>query len=195
VHRLTSTQLAQLDRLTVCSHELLVTISGPTAVGSHPVGKPGLPDRQRELQAGIDRAYLSLCVALLDHTLKGDLFDSVIVGFLAVLGIDVDKGTLIEAYSYTPFLSAFVKVSQILVVQSAMLAVEDGTCNDPADRLDEMRERFLIHGSQLLFTWVLRLRVYDKKIRNSTTSMGYIHWLDDNETLYYKDLELHMDRL
>jgi hypothetical protein len=64
----------------------------------------------------VDRAYLSLYITLLDHTLKGDLFESAIVEFLAVLGVNYKKKTLIKAYLYTLFLSAFVKVGQILVV-------------------------------------------------------------------------------
>jgi len=184
-----------LDRLIVRSRDLLaLDISAPAF---HPPVSPShrRDGRQKELQDHVDRACLSLCIALLDHTLKGDLFESAIVGFLAVLGVDYEKETLIKAYSYTPFLSAFVKVGQMLVVQSAVLAVEDGTCDDPGDRLDEMRERFLMHGSRSPFNWVLRLRAYGKKIRNSTTSLGYIHWSDDNETLYYKDLELRMKDL
>jgi hypothetical protein len=64
----------------------------------------------------VDRACLSLCITLLDYTLKNDLFESAIVGFLAILGVNFNKKLLIKAYSYTPFLSAFVKVSQMLVV-------------------------------------------------------------------------------
>jgi hypothetical protein len=99
----------------------------------------------------VDRAYLSLYIALLNHILKGDLFESAIVKFLAMLRVNCEKKTLIKAYLYTSFLSAFVKVSQILVVQSAVLAVEDGTCDDPSDRLNEIRERFLMYNSRSPF--------------------------------------------
>jgi hypothetical protein len=53
---------------------------------------------------------------LLDHDLKGDLFESVVIGFLAVLGIDVEKGILKELYHFTPALSGFIKVAQMLVI-------------------------------------------------------------------------------
>jgi hypothetical protein len=112
----------------------------------------------------VDRACLSLYIILLDYTLKGDLFKSAIIGFLAILGVDYKKETLIKAYLYTPFLSAFVKVSQILMVQSAVLAVENGTCDDPSNRLNKIRERFLMYNSQSPFNWVLCLRAYGKKI-------------------------------
>jgi hypothetical protein len=140
-----------LDRLIVRSRDLLaLDILTPA---SHSLVSPFYrrDDRQKKLQNHVNRACLSLYIILLDHTLKGDLFESAIVGFLAVLKVNYEKETLIKAYLYTPFLSAFVKVGQMLVVQSAVLAVKDGTCDDPSNRLNEIRERFLMHGSRSLF--------------------------------------------
>jgi hypothetical protein len=136
-----------LNRLIVRSRDLLaLDISAPA---SHPLVSPFYrrDNRQKELQDHVNRVYLSLYITLLDYTLKSDLFESAIVGFLAMLKVNCEKETLIKAYSYTLFLSAFVKVGQMLVVQSAVLAVEDGTCDDPSDRLNEIRERFLMYGS------------------------------------------------
>lgn len=62
----------------------------------------------------------------------------------------------------------------MLVVQRSVLAADEGEVEHPADLLDEMRERFMIYGSRSPFNWALRLRVYGKKVRNSTTSLGYI---------------------
>lgn len=64
----------------------------------------------------VDSSCLELCISLLDHDLKGDLFESVVIGFLAVLGIDVEKGILKELYHFTPALSGFIKVAQMLVI-------------------------------------------------------------------------------
>ena len=36
----------------------------------------------------LNEACLLLCIALLDHPLHGNIYDSVIVGFFAVLGIN-----------------------------------------------------------------------------------------------------------
>ena len=43
--------------------------------------------------------------------------------------------------------------------------------------------------------WAQKLRVYGKKIRDSTTSLGYIVWSDDGQKLDYKGLELSMSGL
>jgi hypothetical protein len=44
--------------------------------------------QQAKLRARLDQATLDLSITLLDHPLKADLFNSTLVGFLAVLGVD-----------------------------------------------------------------------------------------------------------
>jgi hypothetical protein len=71
---------------------------------------------QSDLVARLDHVCLQLCISLLDHTLKGDLFESTVVGFLAVLAVDPEKKIFRDASSFTSYLSAFVKISQMLVI-------------------------------------------------------------------------------
>jgi hypothetical protein len=73
----------------------------------------------------LDMYYLELYVSLLDHNLKGDLFESAIIGSLAAITIDPVKGILKEAYHFTPTLSGFIKIAQILVIQKAIVGVRD----------------------------------------------------------------------
>jgi hypothetical protein len=61
-------------------------LSCPTRVGQAP--EPPRCPREAALQAQLDQATLDLFIALLDHPLKGDLFKSTLVSFLAVLGVD-----------------------------------------------------------------------------------------------------------
>ena len=91
-------------------------------------------------------------------------------------------------------LSGFIKIAQMLVVQKAVVDAQEGLASHSADLLDEMRARFLIHGTRSPFSWASRLRVYGKKIRDSTTSLGYISWADDGTAVSYKDISrLRMD--
>jgi hypothetical protein len=117
------------------------------------------------------------------------------VGFLAALAVDPEKRILWDALSFTLYLSAFVKISQMLVIQMSVMMAEEGQIEHLLDVLDEMRERFMIYGSRSPFNWVLRLRAYSKKIRNSSTSLGYIYWSDDYERLTYKQLKLNIANL
>lgn len=101
-----------------------------------------------EARALLDRACLRLSITLLDHTLKGDLFESALVGFLAVLDVDGEKKTFRDTYTYTPLLSGLVKIAQMLVVQEAVMQADEDQVEHPADALDGMRERFLVHGTR-----------------------------------------------
>jgi hypothetical protein len=66
---------------------------------------------QQSLEDRLDRACLYFCISILDYTLKGDLFESIAIGFLAALGVDPEKKILRDASSFTSYLSAFVKIS------------------------------------------------------------------------------------
>jgi hypothetical protein len=128
------------------------------------VPEPSRGPREAKLQAQLDQATLDLSIALLDHPLKGDLFESTLVGFLAVLGVDAARQTFRDPYSYTSSLSGLVKMAQILVALRAVREAEAGHVSHPADALDEMRECFLIYGVRAPFGWIARLRTYEKKI-------------------------------
>ena len=67
-----------------------------------------------------------------------------------------------------------------------MVGATDNKGVQPADLLDEMRARFLINSVRSPFSWASQLRVYRKKIRDSTTCLGYISWSDDNLPVSYK---------
>jgi hypothetical protein len=83
----------------------------------------------KSLQAELDQACLSFCITLLDHSLLGPIYDSAIVGFLAVQGIDVKRNGFWEAACYTTYLSALVKMAQLLVLRQAVAAKEAGSAS------------------------------------------------------------------
>jgi hypothetical protein len=173
-HRLTPTQITHYDRMMMSAETTLH--DDPSTGGTSASAKVSM----------IDRNCLQFCVSLLDHDLKASIFESSILGFLAVLGIDEVKGILREAYHYTPMLSGFIKISQLLVIQLAVHDAEAGFVAHPADLLDGFRERFMIHGTRSPFSWACRLRMYGKKVRDSTTCLGFISWTDDNQYVSYK---------
>jgi hypothetical protein len=157
---------------------------------------PSDPSASRDTRSlrKLHRICLLFCIALLDHILQSDVFESVVVGFFAILGIDAAKETFRGPYLYTPILSGFIKIGQLLVIQRSVLAVEEGSVDEPSTILNEMRQRFLIHGCATPVGWALRLRTYGKKIRMRQTPipLGQVAWSDDNTMLSYKGQSLHM---
>jgi hypothetical protein len=86
-------------------------------------------------------------------------------------------------------------MAQMLVVQRSVVAAEEGEVEHPSDMLDEMRERFMVRGSRTASNWACRLRSYAKKVVSNTTSLGYIAWSEDGNSVTYKDTGFSMDAL
>jgi hypothetical protein len=149
----------------------------------------------RDCQKQLDKTTLLFCISLLDHRLRGNIYDSLVVGFFAILGINAKDNRFFEAVRYTNYLSAFIKMAQMLVVQRAVMAADYGEVEYPADLLEVIRDRFMIYGSNSPMNWALKLRAYGKKVRDSTTSLGFIIWSEDGSTLSYKDTKLTMSSL
>ncbi|KAJ9657038.1 hypothetical protein H2201_008315 [Coniosporium apollinis] len=123
-----------------------------TAIGSWHPKQQERAETKNKVEADLDRACLLLCVSLLDYNLKGSYFESAVLGFLAVVGIDGQEGgVFLGPYAYSPYLSKFIKIAQMLVIQRAVLAAEEGDVEYPSDMMDELRERFMMRGTRSAF--------------------------------------------
>jgi hypothetical protein len=185
-HQLTSRQTVNLYKVIAEGEKVAQLSSRDGTFGAEATSA------MENLYDALNIECLELCVSLLDHDLKGDLFESAVVGFLAAIAVDPIKGILKEAYHFTPTLSGFIKIAQMLVIQKAVVGARDVPSIQPADLLDEMRVRFLINGVRSPFSWASQLRVYGKKVRDSTTCLGYISWSDDGLSVSYKGVR-HLD--
>jgi hypothetical protein len=90
---LTSAQSAALDEV-VCAARVFVQRQELEAAEELEGGQ--MQSQQRTL----DSACLRFCISLLDHRLMGDIYDSVVIGFLAVLGIDTAREGFQEVTTY-----------------------------------------------------------------------------------------------
>lgn len=104
-HQLTNRQASVLQ-MAVFKAEEMVQLSAKGEV----VGEEATSALER-VSDELDSYCLDLCISLLDHDLKGDLFESAAIGFLAAFAIDPIKGILKEAYHSTPSLSGFIKIA------------------------------------------------------------------------------------
>ncbi|KAL5344753.1 hypothetical protein ACLOAV_010150 [Pseudogymnoascus australis] len=191
---LTSAQSAAIDEL-ACAARTFVRQQELLDASKESRDRAPREDQMQSLQRTLDSACLRFSIALLNHRLMGDIFDSVVVGFLAVLGINSTRDGFQEATTYTPHLSALIKIAQMLILQRAVAAVDDGETEYPSQMIDDMQDRFMAYGSRSPINWAQKLRVYGKKIRDSTTSLGYMVWSEDRQKLTYRDLELSMSGL
>lgn len=144
-------------------------------------------------QSLLQQALCRLCISLLDHVLRRRLRESIIVNFLAVLGIDRPNRTFYPPANYTPQLSALVTITQLLVIQESVYAEDYRRVISTTDHLQALRSRCLLKDSHTPFAWILELRAHGRKIRNNTTSEGYIVWNHNYTSLQFKQLVLNID--
>jgi hypothetical protein len=142
-HRLTSCQTALSDKL-ICQSRAVLDSGSDTAA-------------LKEMKLELDNICLDFYIALLDQDLKGDLFQSAILGYFAVMGIDNHSFRFHEAHNYTPLLSGFIKISQMLVLERAFRTFKTKQSVDPMDLLAEMRERFMTIDCRTPFSWTIQL--------------------------------------
>jgi len=93
-----------------------------------------------------------------------------------------------RAYYYTPSLSGLIKIAQMLVIQKVVILARDGIVRQPSNSLDEMRARFLARVTRSPSAWANRLRMYDKKVRDSPTCLGFISWSNDSQSFSYQKI-------
>jgi hypothetical protein len=103
-YSLTTRQLGHIDEMIAVGEELVGLRQSREGKGADQSSKAV----RKPMEARLDRACLHFCDSILDHTLKGDLFESTAVGFLAALAVDPEKNILRDASSFTSYLSAFV---------------------------------------------------------------------------------------
>ncbi|KAH3951994.1 hypothetical protein HBH53_049120 [Parastagonospora nodorum] len=169
----------------------------PAPLPAHAPAPALAPNSQQRHKPGpaLIAACMRFCIALLDHKIKGKLSSSIVISFLSVLGINTARNGFEDAVSYTSKLSGLVKLAQLVVVRQALADFESGQADSPNDAVGALQDRFMAYGTESPLEWVLHLRAYGTRIRDSTTTIGHIGWSDDRQQLSYKSLELSMNGL
>lgn len=141
-------------------------------------------DSQHRSLTSVEEACLDFCISLLDQQVQAEEYESPLICALALLGVS-DSGWL-GPERYPSILSAVIKMSRFMVVQSAL-----GRTDQPAlTAVQTMVRRFMQRGTFGPFEWMLELRSYGMKIAFTTTVEGQVGWVDD--TILYKDVQFTM---
>src|SRR5579859_849716 len=137
----------------------------------------------------LDKLCVKLCIALLNHQLYGNNYESAIVSFLAVLGINPKGGMFREPQNYTGDLSAVIKVAQLLVIWQSIQDVKDGKADYPSTSIEDMHNRFMTFDGRTPMAWILGLRAYGKKLAEARTTDGDIVWSNCYKSISFKGFD------
>ncbi|KAI4192308.1 MAG: hypothetical protein LQ350_008675 [Teloschistes chrysophthalmus] len=147
-----------------------------------------------KLKDYLDHSVTQLSLVLLRFTITGDRFQAALVAFLAVLGLNSRTGAFHEASTFTPMLSAIVKIIQLLTISLSLRKSRAKPGQAPGAFLQRFRKAWLVSSGHTPFAHLLALRSYGRRVRNCTTSQGFIQWSDDLSSLTFKDIEFNLDR-
>lgn len=166
----------------------------------------------KEAQVNVQQALLRFCIALLDHNLVDNEYQSAIISGLAVLGVREDKGWD-NPEDYTPKLSAVIKLSRLMVIQMAYQTRQDTIaervgqgwsqeraeeeCPGHVELVQGMCRKFMMlmdeNGKPTPMDWMFEARTYGLHIRYSITADGNIRWKGNNMSI--GDINCDMEQI
>jgi RecQ family ATP-dependent DNA helicase len=165
-----------------------------------------------EWMGQIQREVLRFCIALLDHPLQDNEYESAIISGLAVLMIRGDHGWY-DAEDFTTKYSAVIKLARLMVVQEAYEQRQQQIRAYQRDNWTEIaahtkatsyyglvkqlvgRFMTMAHGSRdpTPIQWIYQTRSYGFKIRYTTPAAGKIQWI--REEVLYPGTRVQMSQL
>jgi hypothetical protein len=116
------------------------------------------------------------------------------VYFSGVLGFSRDGQNFLSATKYTPCLSGLIYVQRLLFLEYALplrvysyLGVPRRSRLQQYERLDVVRLRYMITGSQSPLEEFQSLRDFRRVVAQADAPAFLLRWSDDGETVLYGD--------
>ena len=130
--------------------------------------------------------FFAFMKLIIFRTLDHDLFESPLIHFLAILGINEETNRLRNADNYSFMLAGVVYCIRVL---AAEILLPIGQRKDQGEfhrkRFLYKRKRYLADGSYSAMSTMISLLAYGKHIALNTSNAGSTHWSTDKKILYY----------
>jgi len=137
---------------------------------------------------------MCLCMLIvMQDTSRIGLYDSPMMHYLAVRGIDTHSQSLRSAFFYTPILAGMLWINRLIMLEVAVPSEpwpelnldSKGQVDSVPDRIHQLRQLHLCEGSFSPTSSILTQLAMGKKFNKTHQSPSNIHWSDDEQTIYY----------
>lgn len=137
---------------------------------------------------------MCLCMlTVMQDTSRIPLYDSPMMHYLAVCGIDEQSQGLRSAFFYTPILAGMLWINRLIVFEVAVplepwpeLQLESkADMESVPDRIHRLRQLHLCEGSFSPTASILTQLAMGKKLNRLHQSASNIHWSGDERTIHY----------
>jgi hypothetical protein len=155
-------------------------------------------ERDRELTTELMRFCMLI---IMQDMSKITVYDSPLMHFLAVMGVDAHTKTLRSSFHYTKFLAAVLYINRLIMLEVAvpveawpMLQSRDDIPDVPK-RIKRIRSKHLCEGSFSPTSCILSQLAMGKAFNKMHKSVPNIHWSDDQETIFYEGQPVQLEKI
>lgn len=147
-----------------------------------------------EEETQLKNALMCLCMlTVMQDTSRIKLYDSPMMHYLAVRGVDSQSQTLRSAFYYTGILAGMLWVNRLIMLEVAVpcepwpeLRLQSkADIESIPDRIHELRRKHLCEGAFSPTSSILTQLAMGKKFNKTHQSPSNVHWSDDEQTIYY----------
>ena len=146
----------------------------------------------------LDTALMGLILSLLmQETSQLPLYESPVMHYLAIRGVDTQTGTFYPSFRYTPFLAHLLWIIRLLLLEVAVseqgwpeLGLQSrkeigAVAGAVADRIHHVRSNYLCEGSFSPASSILSQLAFGQNQNWIQSSEANIYWSDDRQTVFY----------
>lgn len=141
------------------------------------------------------RVVLDFFRELIFRTVRGTIFDSTLMHFLAVLGINEETNRLREGNDFSFMLAGVIYCTRVLAVEILLPAAErDQQTSDDDKYFREQRAAYLADGSYSAMSKMISLLAYGKYIALNHGNAGTVLWSKDGQEMTIRGMPIAIAR-
>ncbi|OBT70627.1 hypothetical protein VF21_10672, partial [Pseudogymnoascus sp. 05NY08] len=159
--------------------------------------------KPEERDAKLTEELMGFCLMVVRQDLEREkVYQSPLMHFLAVMGIDAAAGTLRGAFAYTPTLAAVLWINRLLMLEMAVSlkgwrglkipAKED--ISSVKDCIDMIRQKYLCLSSYTPTSSILSQLAMGRKLNKAYGRPPNIYWADE-DTIVYRGMPIPLAKL
>jgi hypothetical protein len=147
---------------------------------------------EEERDQALTTELMQFCILIVMQDMsKISVYDSPLMYFMAIIGVDTYTKTLRSLFYYTKFLAAVLYINRLIMLEVAVLAKAWPILQNRDDILDvlvrikQIRSKHLYEGLFSLISCILSQLAMGKAFNKMHKSAPNIYWSEDQQTIFY----------
>jgi len=157
---------------------------------------------EEEQDQALTTELMQFCMLIVMQDMsKITVYDSPLMHFLAVMGIDAYTKTLRSSLHYTKFLAAVLYINRLIILEVAVPAEawpilqSRNDIPDVPKSIKRIRSKHLCEGLFSPTSYILSQLAMGKAFNKMHKSAPNIHWLENQETIFYKGQPVQLEKI